>query len=274
MTPAEVYLALRLQLEAQLGREQTTRAGAMILLGQMALETNRFKASMNYNLGGVKCGPTWAGCWQHFTTTEHFAPELAASYLEHVPSGARVDRIGVDAEGRWILRFAGVHPMNKFRAFETLDDSVAAHVRFLLAPRYRQAVMLAMGNQADNYARALRIAGYYTGDASDYARNVRQLAREYDQTLPEDPVPAPTRPKDDATAPDGIAANPAPEAPAVAPPAQPVAPPDPVLPPPVVAVTLPRIGEPKKEEPRPWWVRLLVWFTRGLVRFLVRRRLP
>ena len=37
--PAEVYLALRLQLEAQLGREQVTRAGAMVLLGQMALET-------------------------------------------------------------------------------------------------------------------------------------------------------------------------------------------------------------------------------------------
>ena len=71
MSPVEVYMALRLQLEAQLGREQTTRAGTMILLGQMALETGRFEATMNYNFGGVKCSPNWKGCWQHFATTEH-----------------------------------------------------------------------------------------------------------------------------------------------------------------------------------------------------------
>jgi hypothetical protein len=51
-------MALRLQLEAQLGKEQTTRAGAMILLGQMALETGRFEATMNYNFGAVSAGST------------------------------------------------------------------------------------------------------------------------------------------------------------------------------------------------------------------------
>ena len=44
--PAEVYLALRLQLEAQIGAPQP-RAGVAILVGQMALETGRFKASQN-----------------------------------------------------------------------------------------------------------------------------------------------------------------------------------------------------------------------------------
>ena len=64
VSPVEVYMALRLQLEAQLGREQTTRAGTVILLGQMALETARFEPTMNYHFGGVKCTPTWSGCWQ------------------------------------------------------------------------------------------------------------------------------------------------------------------------------------------------------------------
>lgn len=272
VSPAEVYLALRLQLEAQLGREQTTRAGTMILLGQMALETGRFKASMNYNLGGVKCGPTWQGCWQHFTTTEHFAPADARKYMAEAPPGSSVEYIGADADGKWILKFSGKHPMNRFRAFESLDDAVAAHVRFLLGARYRQAVMLAMAARPDDYARALRIAGYYTGDANDYAKNVRQLAREYDHTLPEDPAP-PTQPKDAPAQPDALAVAAAVKTPVVAPP-EPIAPPEPVLPPPVVAVTLPRVGEKKEEEPRPWWVRLVVWLTRGLIRLLVRRRLP
>ena len=272
MSPVEVYMALRLQLEAQLGREQTTRAGTMILLGQMALETARFEATMNYNFGGVKCSPNWKGCWQHFTTTEHVSEDEAARYLATVPPGAKVERVGVDDSGKVILRFSGRHPVNRFRAFETLDDAVQHHVAFLLGKRYRTAVMLAMAGRADDYAIALRSAGYYTGDAATYARNVRLLAREYDGKMPPEPVPAPQPPQD---APVTIAATVAasePETPAVAPPTPKDEAPAPVVVIPPV-VPLPQVGTGlTREEPRPWWVRLIVWLVGAMTgRFSAKR---
>lgn len=268
VTPAEVYLALRLQLQAQLGAEQTTRAGAMVLLGQMALETGRFRASMNYNLGGVKCGPQWPGCWQHFTTHETYSRSHAQELIEHCPPGASVrivKDLGEDVE----VEIAGKHPDNKFRAFEDLDAAVAAHVRFLLGQRYRKAVLLAMGGNADAYARALRTAGYYTGSADDYAKNVRQLAKEYDADLPADPpTKAPERLENEPLTLAATVAPPdAPEARKEAP-ASPV-PASPVAPPVATAEPLPRIGEPL-EVRVPWWLRLFGL----LIRLFARRTMP
>lgn len=254
VSPAEVYLALRLQLDAQLGREQVTRAGAMILVGQMALETGRFKASMNYNLGGVKCGSNWAGCWQHFATTEHLSPATSAEYLAHVPEGAKVEHVGTDAKGLWILRFSGRHPVNRFRAYETLDVAMESHVRFLLGKRYRAAVFLAMAGKAGDYSRALRVAGYYSGDPDDYARSVASLAKEYDRELPADaapsvPVPEPLTMA--ASLPPADAQNERHEPPT-----------PPVAPPPSMTVVLPRVGEPLPVIALPWWLRLLRWLLR------------
>jgi len=261
VSPVEVYMALRLQLEAQLGKEQTTRAGAMILLGQMALETGRFEATMNYNFGGVKCSASWKGCWQHFTTTEHVEEDAARVYLATPPPGSKVERVGVDDKGRVILRFSGKHPVNKFRAFDTLDDAVQHHVAFLLGKRYRVAVMLAMAGRADDYAIALRSAGYYTGDAATYARNVRLLAKEYDGKMPPEPepVPTPTRPADELVTVAATLPPPEPQTPAVAPPGSKDEAPAPVVVVPPVA-PLPQVGTGlAREEPRPWWVRLLAW---------------
>lgn len=272
MSPVEVYMALRLQLEAQLGKEQTTRAGAMILLGQMALETGRFEATMNYNFGGVKCSSSWKGCWQHFTTTEHVEEDEANRHIVSAPPGSKVERVGVDDKGRVILRFSGRHPVNKFRAFETLDDAVQHHVAFLLGKRYRTAVHLAMAGRADDYAIALRSAGYYTGDAATYARNVRLLAREYDGKMPPEPIPAPTRPADEVVTVAATLPPSAPETPVVAPPAPKDEAPAPVVVVPPV-VPLPQVGTGlAREEPRPWWVRLLVWLIGAMTgRFGAKR---
>jgi hypothetical protein len=264
-------MALRLQLEAQLGKEQTTRAGALILLGQMALETGRFEATMNYNFGGVKCSPNWKGCWQHFATTEHVSEAEAAIYLANPPPGSKVERVGVDDTGKVILRFSGRHPVNKFRAYETLDDAIGSHVAFLLGKRYRNAVHLAMAGRPDDYAIALRSAGYYTGDAAVYARNVRLLAREYDGKMPPEPVPAPTRPADEVVSVAATVAPPEVETPAVAPPTPKDEAPSPVVVVPPVA-PLPQVGTGlTREEPRPWWVRLLVWLVGAMTGRFTRR---
>ncbi len=265
--PAALYLALRLELSHQLGatppREATT-----ILLGQMALETGRFKSAMNYNLGGIKCPKNWPGCWQHFTTTERLPIATAQKYLAEVPPDAIVEIVTRDGDV-WTLRFRGKHPVNRFVAFESLEAAVEHHVAFLLG-RYRSAVELAITTRsAEAYVRRCYELRYFTADPDGYAKSVASLAREYARTLPPDPVPAPTRPVEPLVSLAATVPAPEPQTPRVEAPAQPGEPaPSPA--PPLAPVALPRIGEPLVTPPRPWWLRVLVW----LARLVVRRPLP
>ena len=128
-----------------------------------------------------------------------------------------------------------------------------------------------LDGQAEAFALELGRAGYYTAPPEVYARGVRLLAAEYTRTLPQDtPAPAaPTRPVEVAVSLAATVPAPEPQTPHVEAPTAPSEPASPA-PPPVAPVTLPRIGEPLAEAPRPWWLRLLVW----LGRVLVRRPLP
>ena len=256
----DVFLALRMQLGIQLGRE-VPRQGALILLAQMALETGRFKSCMNYNLGGIKASKKWAGDFQHFTTLEVLPMALAAKYLEDVPAESTVEIIKT-VDGMSTVRFAWRHPVNNFVAFETMDGAMEHHVGFLLG-RYRSAVECAMGGSATGFVSELYRLKYFTGDRASYEKSVASLAREYEHTFaPDAPPVAPTPPVVELVT---IAATVAPvvEArPAIPPPGP--APLSPLpLPPvvPIVAMTA------TKKEPRPWGIRLLLWllarFTRA-----------
>ena len=266
--PAALYLALRVQLAQQLGHAPT-REATTILLGQMALETGRFRSVMNYNLGGIKCPTKWPGCWQHFTTTERLPASIAERYLRDVPPDATVELVTRNGD-LWTLRFKGKHPVNRFVAFESLEAAVEHHVAFLLG-RYRSAVELAMTTgSAEAYVQRCYELRYFTADPEGYAKSVASLAREYRRTLPPDPAPAaPARPVEALVSLAATVPAPEPQTPRVEAPALPGEPAAPA-PPPVAPVTLPRIGEPLAEAPRPWWLRLLVW----LGRVLVRRPLP
>lgn len=266
--PAALYLALRVQLAQQLGHAPT-REATTILLGQMALETGRFRSVMNYNLGGIKCPTKWPGCWQHFTTTERLPASIAERYLRDVPPDATVELVTRNGD-LWTLRFKGKHPVNRFVAFESLEAAVEHHVAFLLG-RYRSAVELAMTTgSAEAYVQRCYELRYFTADPEGYAKSVASLAREYRRTLPPDPAPAaPARPVEALVSLAATVPAPEPETARVEAPALPGEPAAPA-PPPVAPVTLPRIGEPLAEAPRPWWLRLLVW----LGRVLVRRPLP
>lgn len=266
--PAALYLALRAQLAHQLGHAPT-REATTILLGQMALETGRFKSAMNYNLGGIKCPTKWPGCWQHFATTERLPAAVAAKYLEERVSDATVELVTRDGDS-WTLRFRGRHPVNRFVAFESLEAAVEHHVAFLLG-RYRSAVKLALETgSAEAYVRRCYELRYFTADPDGYAKSVASLAREYRRTLPPDPTPAPpTRPVEALVSLAATVPAPEPQTARIEAPTAPSEPTSPA-PPPVAPVTLPRIGEPLVEAPRPWWLRLLVW----LARLFVRRPLP
>lgn len=265
---AEVYLALRLQLAAQLGSPPPREAVA-IMLGQMALETGRFKSAMNYNLGGIKCPAKWPGCWQHFATTERLPMRMAQRYMDEAPAGSTVELVERSGDV-WTLRFRGKHPVNRFVAFESLEAAVEHHVAFLLG-RYRSAVELAVTTRdAEAYVTECHRLGYFTGDPESYRASVRSLAREYTRTMPADP--APEAPRSPEAVPVSIAASvpaPEPQTPAMAPPS-PAAPSQPVTLPAVAAPTLPRIGEPAPLEELPWYVRILLWIGR----LLLRRPMP
>lgn len=286
----ELYLAVRLQLEplvnarrAEQGRgaasAEELRAATVIMLAQMALETGRFKSISNYNLGGIKCPKSWTECYQHFTTREHFAPPLASKYMAEAPAGTKVQKVGEDADGKWILSFSGPHPMNRFVAFETLADAVAHHCAFMVgkpAPdgfreaRYVEAVDAALANDPLAFVTKLRDKGYFTADPKVYSKNVASIAREYAKLVPDTAPAAPTRPVEALVSLAATVPAPEPQTPRVEAPAQP-APILPPAPPPMTPVpALPRIGEPAEEPARPWWIRLLVW----VARLLVRRPLP
>lgn len=270
VTPAEVYLAARLALTQQLGYE-SPRAAAVILTAQLALESKRFAAVQNWNLGGLKCGSRWKGCWQYFSTLEHWTPEELAAHRAKLAPGDTIADVGPsERPGRRVYRVTGRQEANRFRAFESLESAMAHHVAFLASERYAPARQLLLDGQAEAFARELGRAGYYTAPPDVYAKGVRLLSAEYARTLPPDPAPtAPTRPVEALVSLAATVPAPERETARIEAPAAPGEP-TPVAPPPVAPVDLPRIGEPLAQAHRPWWVRLLVW----LGRVLVRRPLP
>ena len=256
----DVFLALRLQLGVQLGRE-VPRQGALILLAQMALETGRFKSCMNFNLGGIKASKKWAGDFQHFTTLEVLPMALAAKYLEDVPVDSTVEIIKT-VEGMSTVRFAGRHPVNKFVAFETMNSAMEHHVGFLLG-RYRSAVECAMAGKEEAFVSELYRLKYFTGDRASYTKSVASLTREYDRTFaPDAPPVAPTPPVVELVTIAAMVAPPDEIRPKIPPPGP--APATPLPLPPVVPVVI--LATTKKAE-RPWGIRLLLWllarFTRA-----------
>ena len=256
----DVFLALRLQLGIQLGRE-VPRQGALILLAQMALETGRFKSCMNFNLGGIKASKKWAGDYQHFTTLEVLPMALAAKYMADVPADSTVEVIKT-VDGMSTVRFAGRHPVNKFVAFESMNSAMEHHVGFLLG-RYRSAVECAMGGSATGFVSELYRLKYFTGDRASYEKSVASLASEYERTFAPDVAPvAPTPPVVELVTVAAMVAPVAEARPAI-PPSGP-APLSPIPPPPVVPIVA---MAPTKKEPRPWGIRLLFWllgrFTRA-----------
>ena len=255
----DVFLALRMQLGIQLGRE-VPRQGALILLAQMALETGRFKSCMNFNLGGIKASKKWAGDYQHFTTMEVLPMALAAKYMADVPVDSTVEIIKT-VEGMSTVRFAGRHPVNKFVAFESMNSAMEHHVGFLLG-RYRSAVECAMAGNSQAFVSELYRLKYFTGDRASYEKSVASLASEYERTFaPDAPPVAPERPEARPVTVAAMVAPPDEIRPEIPPPGP--APATPLPLPPVVPVVI--LATTKKAE-RPWGIRLLLWLLEAFNR--------
>jgi hypothetical protein len=66
------------------------------------------------------------------------------------------------------------HPWTRFRAFASLREGVADHIRLLRTDRYREAWATLADGLPGPYAAALAKAGYYTADPGQYGRTLRR----------------------------------------------------------------------------------------------------
>jgi hypothetical protein len=137
-----------------------TKQGAGVLWAQFMMETGG-QACWNFNLGNVKvtqaqvdAGVDWidlSGTWE-------------------VVGGKRV----VLPDG---------HPGRRFRAYETLAEAMREHLRFLRNKRYAVAWPAVEAGNPDVFARRLKIAGYYTAPADQYAAGMVAHHRRWMSSL-------------------------------------------------------------------------------------------
>ncbi len=143
--------------------EPPSKSTVAVLTAQWAHETNRGRAMLNYNFGGIKgTGPSG----------------LAASYGTKEGWGA-----------------SEVHVTDTFRAYRTPEEGAKDYVE-LLARRFPKAVDAAKAGDPAGFVRALKERGYFTGDETAYRNNVSLLSAQameqgFDAvSTPGSPVPA------------------------------------------------------------------------------------
>ena len=116
-----------------------------ILTAQWAHETGNGASMYNYNFGGIKgMGPSGL-------------------------SVAQRTREGFGASERTIT--------DRFRAYRTADEGATDYVK-LLTQRFPEATASAHSGDATGFVNGLKQRGYFTGDASVYARSVASLSNQ------------------------------------------------------------------------------------------------
>jgi hypothetical protein len=136
--------ALSTAFEAEMGRapsEKTTK----ILAAQVALETGRTQAMINYNFGGIKgTGPS--GLTTAYKTKEGDGP-------------------------------TEVTIRDNFRAYQTKEEGAKDYVH-LLHTRFNDALSAAERGDSHAFVHSLKTHGYFTGNEATYTRLVDQLSGE------------------------------------------------------------------------------------------------
>jgi hypothetical protein len=113
-----------------------------ILTAQWAHETGNGGSMYNYNFGGIKgMGPSG----------------LSVSQRTKEGSGASEHTI-----------------TDRFRAYRTAEEGATDYVK-LLTQRFPEAVQSAQGGDPTGFVAGLKQRGYFTGEASAYARSVNSL---------------------------------------------------------------------------------------------------
>jgi hypothetical protein len=145
LTPEQASSLIAGALERQTG-EPPSKESVAILTAQWAHETGRGASMFNYNFAGIK-GASPAGL-----------------------SVSQRTREGYGAAERTIT--------DNFRAYRTAEDGADDYVA-LLQRRFPAALDAAQAGDPAGCVRALKQAGYFTGDEGAYTRSVTALAREF-----------------------------------------------------------------------------------------------
>jgi hypothetical protein len=167
VTPEQARALIADALEHVTGEKPTPESVA-ILTAQWAHETGRGASMYNYNFAGIKgTGPSGL-------------------------TVAQRTREGWGATERTIV--------DNFRAYQTAEEGARDYVGLLKA-RFPAALDAAKQGDPGGTVRALKQAGYFTGDEGAYTRSVTKIAKEL---LPESvdfvPEPLPALPIDYASA--------------------------------------------------------------------------
>lgn len=164
-----------------------TKGAAAVLWGHVMIETGG-TSLWNFNLGNVKWSPG-CGCDYHCLrgTWEGVSPSLAASLV--AKGEAAYDTNGDHMRAvapRVAVVFEPPHPATRFRAYASLADGIARHLRFLKGPeppsspgRYRRAWDAALAGDHSAFAELLHAGGYFTASAKAYADGMRGHVASY-----------------------------------------------------------------------------------------------
>lgn len=152
-----LYAVLRTAWRQQLGGEPA-RSALLVLLAQWSLETAGGSASNNWNLAGIK-----------------YTPGCGADYAQYLTREVQAGK--------------AVTLMQRFRAYDSLEDGAADYLR-LLRTRFGAAMAFAAAGDVQAFAHALKLAGYYTAPEDEYAAGLRARYALLDQAIDEDTQPA------------------------------------------------------------------------------------
>jgi len=145
LTPEQASALIAGALERRTG-EPPSKESVAILTAQWAHETGRGASMFNYNFAGIK-GSSPAGL-----------------------SVSQRTREGYGATERTIT--------DNFRAYRTAEEGADDYVA-LLQRRFPGALDAAKAGDPAGTVRALKQAGYFTGDEVAYTRSVTSMAREF-----------------------------------------------------------------------------------------------
>lgn len=122
-----------------------------IFWAQFALECGRGKQCYNWNIGNIK----------------RIKNKMWTMY-----------RCSEIIDGKEIF-FDPPHPQTMFCAYQSLNEAVTHHLKFLDRPNYATALKCALLGDLEKYILELRKAGYFTASVSLYMRAVNALYVEF-----------------------------------------------------------------------------------------------
>lgn len=167
-------------MRAALASVLTARPSTPVLalaLAKNALETGRWKACHNFNLGNIKAGTSYVGMYTAFACNEVLTENGKPVVVWFSPRG-RLDKKGgkVVAEA---FDSEPWHPQTRFRAYANEYDGSFEYVDFVAGGRYAAAWQSLLKGDAVGFVHNLKAKCYFTAPEADYLAGVQSIQREY-----------------------------------------------------------------------------------------------